>query len=182
MALAASSTSRNDIYITEEVKNHVVPTGDTRPSRSIIASKESKLNTKIKDHHSALEWSTLDLLDIGDHYVTSTTSPISYLEADRARGRGNRLEIDAIMLIGPGSKPVKRTYWHKDQEVLIIPPEHVGQRLTDAAVAFAQRDRLGSDFIELSDRSWPNCLPEDDVEDVTVDDAEHVVYVDEQEV
>lgn len=156
------------------MKNHVVPIGDTRPSRSIIASKESKLNTKITDHHSALEWSSLEDLSIGEIYGISTSSPLSFLVVDRARGRGNRLEIDAIMLIGPGSKPVKRTYWHKDQEVLVIPPAEVGRRISDAAVAFAQRDRLGSDRIELSDEAWPNCLPEDD--------AERIVYADEQEV
>lgn len=132
---------------------------------------------QIPDYHHALEWSTLDLLEVGDTYTISTTSPFTYLVVDRARGRGGRLEIDAITLVGPGSKASKRTFWSQTQEVLIIPPSAVGQRIADAAAAFAQRDRLGSDRIELSADSYPNCLAEDiaDVED----DDNAIVHADE---
>ncbi|MCU4296458.1 hypothetical protein D3I60_05080 [Brevibacterium permense] len=112
----------------------------------------------ITEEHPSMVWSTLDELSIGDHYCLGPASPTTYLVVDRARGRAGRLEIDAVLLIGPGSKPIKRTYWHRDQQVLIIEPQHVGQRLADAAVAFAQPDRLGSDRIELSASSWPACL------------------------
>ncbi|MBM6589857.1 hypothetical protein [Brevibacterium sp. RIT 803] len=124
------------------------------------------MNTRITDDHPDLTWANIDQLEVGEWYATSVESPLSYMLIGTATGRGGRTEYDIVCPIGAGRKPSLRTFWKPGNQLIVIPPEHVGQRLTDAAIAFAEKERQGLSRITLSPESWPNCLAEgnDDAE------------------
>lgn len=114
---------------------------------------------QITDDHSSLEWTTLDDLEVGEFYTLGTESPMTFLLVGRALGRGGRHEFDVTTLVGAsGGRAYTRTYWRPKQEVLIVPAEYVGDRLTAAAVAFAEREQRGLDRIELGSDVFPWCL------------------------
>ena len=113
----------------------------------------------ITDDHSSLEWTTLDDLEVGEFYTLGTESPMTFLLVGRALGRGGRHEFDVTTLVGAsGGHAYTRSYWRPKQEVLIVPAEYVGDRLTAAAVAFAEREQRGLDRIELGSDVFPWCL------------------------
>ena len=114
---------------------------------------------QITDDHSSLEWTTLDDLEVGEFYTLGTESPMTFLLVGRALGRGGRLEFDVTTLVGAsGGRAYTRTFWRPKQEVLVVPAEYVGDRLTAAAVAFAEREQRGLDRIELGSDVFPWCL------------------------
>lgn len=126
---------------------------------------------KVTDYHDALEWCAMSDLEVGEFYTLSVESPLTYLLVGRAIGRGGRDEFDSSTLVGPGGRVSTRTYWQPRQDVLVVPPEAVGDRLSAAAVAFAEREHLGIDRIVLSSDCYPWTLAGSDA-DAGHDDAD----------
>lgn len=128
-----------------------------------------------------LEWATLSDLEIGEAYTLGIESPLTFLLVGVHSGRGGRAEYDVTTLVGPGGRSSTRTYWRPNQEVLIVPAEAVGHRLSAAATAFAERERRGLDRIALGSDVWPSSLAPEDIEDVTDEDNDPVVvFADER--
>ena len=120
---------------------------------------------QITDDHPSLEWTTLDNLEVGEFYTLGTESPLTCLLVGKYRGRGGRHEFDVTTLVGAsGGRAYTRTYWKPTQQVLVVPAEYVGDRLTAAAVAFAERERRGLDRISLGSDVFPWCLGAEEVE------------------
>lgn len=123
------------------------------------------MNQITEDHHDALEWASLEELEVGEFYTISPESPLTYLLVGKYRGRGGRTEFDVTTLVGAsGGRAYTRTYWKPTQQVLVVPAEYVGDRLTAAAVAFNERERLGLDRISLGSDVFPWCLGTEEVE------------------
>jgi hypothetical protein len=137
-----------------------------------IEKKEDRIESPDhRDDHPALEWATLDQLEVGEFYTLGTESPLTYLLVGSYVGRGGRTEYDVTTLVGASAgRAYTRTYWRPQQEVLVVPAEHVGDRLTASAVAFAERERHGIDRITLGSDCWPWCINDADV----INDAEVV--------
>lgn len=124
---------------------------------------------KMTDYHDALEWCAMSELSVGEAYAISLESPLTYLLVGRAIGRGGRDEFDVTTLVGPNGRAYTRTFWHAQQSVIVIPPEAIGDRLSAAANAFAEREHLGVDRIELGSDCYPWTLGGSDAVEDTAD-------------
>lgn len=137
------------------------PTGRSSQTRK---HHVQNIHDSLADHPD-LEWSTVADLAIGDCYTTSTKSPLTYMMLDKRNGYRGRAEFDCTTLVGPaGGRASTRTYYRGEQEILIVPPEEVGDRIAAAALAFGQRPFHGHDHIELGRDCWPLTLVPDDAE------------------
>ncbi|WP_193078994.1 hypothetical protein [Brevibacterium aurantiacum] len=124
-------------------------------------------DTNDLDYHSDLEWSKLSDIEPGECYTLATDSPMTFLMLGKFTGRNGRPEYDVTTLVGPsGGRATTRTFFRGGVEVLVVPPEVVGERIAHAAVAFTNRNFNGSERIELSVDCWPLSLVSD------TDDAE----------
>ncbi|MGM0697651.1 MAG: hypothetical protein ACQEVD_02300 [Actinomycetota bacterium] len=113
---------------------------------------------QITDDRPNLKWAPIDDLEVGEFYTLGVESPLTYLLVGRYAGRGGRTEYDVNVLVGPSEgRAYTKTFWNPSQDVLVIPPEHVGDRLTAAAVAFNERHHLGREHIELGSDCFPWC-------------------------
>lgn len=114
---------------------------------------------EVLEYHPDLEWSKLSDLEVGEAYTLSTESPLTFVMLGKFYGRNGRPEYDVTTIVGPANgRASTRTFFRGETEVLVVPPEEVGDRIAHAAQGFSNRSFTGSERIELGRDCWPLSL------------------------
>lgn len=103
-----------------------------------------------------LEWAAVSDLSAGEFFTLGTTCPLTFVSHGTYLTRWNTAETAATVLAGiRDGKPYAKTFYRPALEVLIVPDEHVGERVGTAVEAFRGRNFTGSERVELPDGIWP---------------------------
>lgn len=106
-----------------------------------------------------IEYCEIGDLEPGEHFTLGKRCPLTFLVRSKHRGRAGRTEVDTTVLVGlSAGRSYAKTFIRSDLEVMLIPDQFVGDRLSRAIEEFS-RERQGEDRIELGSDVFPYATP-----------------------
>lgn len=132
---------------------------------------------------SELLYTEVSDLQVGEFFTLGENCILTFLVRDKFIGRNGRVEVTTTVLAGlSNGRAYDKTMFRPALEVLLVPEEVVGERVSGALEAFHAHNSRGKgrDRVQLGSGIWPHSLAPDDAENISEDDADRIAYADEQ--